>query len=80
MSELKVTQKMKVEQIHEQNPKQFLNPFQTPKIAPQGPKKVKNDPKSKSTSNVRIERNIENEICSTALVDHEIVFEPFPYR
>ena len=27
---------------------------------------------------VRIRRNIENESCSTTLVDNEIVYEPFP--
>ena len=32
---------MKVVQLHEQNPKQFLNPSQTPKIAHQDPEKSK---------------------------------------
>ena len=32
---------MKVTQLHEQNPKQFLNPTPTPKLAHQGPKKSK---------------------------------------
>ena len=36
-----------------------------PKNSPLGPKKVKNDPKIKSKSKVRIERNIENESYST---------------
>ena len=65
MSEFKVTQKMKVVQLHEQTPKQFLNPSTAPKIARQGPKKVKNNPKFKAKSNVRIETNKENESCST---------------
>ena len=41
MRELKETKKMKVTQLHEQNPKQFLNPTPTPKLAHQGPKKSK---------------------------------------
>ena len=36
-----------------------------PQNSPLGPQKVKNDPKIKSKSNVRIEGNIENESCST---------------
>ena len=47
----------------------------TPKIAHQGPKKVKNDPKIKSKWNVRIERNIENKICWTTWVDPKTVVE-----
>ena len=42
------------------------------------PQKVKNDPKIKSKSNVRIERNIENESCSTTWVELRTFFEPFP--
>ena len=61
MSEFKETQKMKVVQLHEQIPKQCLDPSQNPKNSPLGPKKVKNDPKIESKSNVRIERNKENE-------------------
>ena len=45
MSEFKVTQKIKVVQVHEQNPKHFLNPNPTPKMAHQGPKKSKLTPK-----------------------------------
>ena len=44
------------------------NSFRTlpqPKNSLLGPQKVKNDPKIKSKSNVRIEGNIENESCST---------------
>ena len=36
---------MKVIQLHEQNPKQFLNPYLPPKVARQGPKKSKMTPK-----------------------------------
>ena len=39
MSELKIAQKMKVVQLHEQTPKQFVNPSPTPKIVGWGPKK-----------------------------------------
>ena len=54
------------------------NSFQ---ILPQTPKKPirdqksKNDPKIKSKSKVRIERNRENESCSTTWVDLKTVFE-----
>ena len=51
---------MKVVQLHEQTPKQCLNSSPTPKNSPLGPQKVKNDPKIKSKSNLRIEGNIEN--------------------
>ena len=36
---------MKIEQIYEQTPKQFLDPTQTTKTAHQGPKKSKVTPK-----------------------------------
>ena len=36
---------MKVVQLHEETPKQFLNPTPTPKIAHLGPKKSKMTPK-----------------------------------
>ena len=61
MSELKVSSKMKVVQLHEETPKQLLNPTLTPKNSPLGPQKAK----IKSKSNVRIEGNTENESCST---------------
>ena len=51
---------MKVVQLHEYTPRQFLKPFPNPKNSPLGPPKVKNYPKIKSKSNVRIEGNIEN--------------------
>ena len=44
-SKLKETKKMKVVQLHEQIPKQFMNPSTAPKIARQGPKKSKMTPK-----------------------------------
>ena len=43
--------------------KTFFNPSPTSKIAYYGPKSRKNYTKIKSKSNVRIERNKENEIC-----------------
>ena len=60
MSELKETQKMKIVPLHKQTPKQFSKPTPTPKLAHQGPKKAKNDPKIKSKSNVGIEGSIRN--------------------
>ena len=65
MSELKETKKMKVVQLHKQTQKQLSNLTPTPKDSPLGHKKVKNDPKIKSKVNARIERNKENESCST---------------
>ena len=56
---------MKVFQLDEQTQKQLSNPTPTPQKSPLGLQKVKNDPKIKSNSKVRIERNIENESCST---------------
>ena len=38
------------------------------------PQKVRNEPKIKSNSKVRIEGSIENESCSTILVDHKTIF------
>ena len=43
-----------------------------------GPQKVKKEPKIRSNSKVRIERNIENESCSTTWVHPNTLFEPFP--
>ena len=69
---------MKVVQLHEYTQKQFFEPYPNPKNRP--PQKVKNGPKIKSKPSVRIEGNIENESCSSTLVDPETVFKPFPYR
>ena len=63
-SELKELQKIKVAQLNEQKPTIF-EPYSGPKNIPLGRQKVKNDPKIKSKSNVRIEGNIENESCLT---------------
>ena len=46
-------------------PETVVKPYLNPKNSPLGPQKFKNDPKTKSKSKVRIERNIENESCST---------------
>ena len=56
-SELKEVLKIKVVHLYEL----------TQKNRPLGPQKVKNDPKIKSKSKVRIEGTIENKSCSTAL-------------
>ena len=66
MSELEETKKMKVVQLHNETSEQFFYPYSNPKSSPFGPQKVKNDPKIESKSNVRIERNSENESCSTS--------------
>ena len=42
-----------------------------------GPLQSKNDPKIKWKSNVRIERNKENESCSTTWVDLKTVVVPY---
>ena len=49
-----------------------------PKNSLLGPQKVKNDPKIKSKSNVKIDDNIENESCATTWVDPKKPFEHFP--
>ena len=56
MSEFRETYKMKVIQLPEWNPKQFLRPTLNSKIAQWGPKNL-NNLKIKSKSNVRIEGN-----------------------
>ena len=48
-------------------------PDPTPTIRPLGPKKVKNDPKIKSKSKVRIDENIENKSSSTTWVNPKTV-------
>ena len=55
-----------------------MDPFPTPKNSPLGPQKVKNGLKNESKSNVIIERNKDNESCSTTWVDHKLVVEPYP--
>ena len=47
------------------SPQTVFRPFSNSKNSPLGPQKVKNDPKIESKSNVKIERNKENESCST---------------
>ena len=56
---------MKVVQLHEYTPELFRTLPKLPPIKPLGPRKLKNEYKIKSKSNVRIEGNIENESCST---------------
>ena len=62
MSELKETKKMKVVQPHNSDPKTIVKSYSNPKKSPLGPQKVKNDPKIKSKSSVRIEANIEMKV------------------
>ena len=47
------------------DPKTVFEPYPKPKNSPLGPQKVKNNPKIKYKSNVRIKGYIENESCST---------------
>ena len=46
-------------------PKTVFEPYPDFKNSSVGPQKVQNDPKIKSKSNFRFERNMENESCST---------------
>ena len=73
------------------DPKTVLKLYLNPKNSSVGPKKIKNDsknsllglqkvkncPKIKSNSKVRIEEIIENKSCLTTLVDSKTVFEPY---
>ena len=54
-----------------------FEPYPNSKNSPLEPKRVKNDPKYKSKSNVRIKENIGNESCSTRWVDPKTVVEPY---
>ena len=58
-------------------PQNFFEPFPNPKNSPLGPQKVKNDPKTKSESNVRIEKKKEDESCSIKWVDPKTFLEPY---
>ena len=55
------------------DPKTIFEPHMEHKSSPLGPQKVKNNHKSKSKSNVRIQGIIENE---TTWVDPKTAFEP----
>ena len=63
ISELSETLKMKV--VHMSRPQNSNRTLPKPKNSSLGPQKVKNDAKIEQKSNVRIERNEENESCST---------------
>ena len=52
--------------------------FPNPENTPLRSQKVKNDTKIKSKSNVRFERNIENERCLSTWVETKTVVEPYP--
>ena len=56
----------------------MFGPLPNPENSPLGPQKVKNSPKNKSNSKVRIEGRIENESCSTILVEPKIVIKLKP--
>ena len=59
-------------------PQMVFEPYPNPKNSPLGPQKLKNDPKIKSKTNVRIEGNIENESCSTTWVNPKTIFKSYP--
>ena len=58
-------------------PQNIDKPYSNPKYRPLGPQEVKNNPKIKSKSNIRIEGNIENESCLPTWVDPKTVIEPY---
>ena len=60
-------------------PQYSFKHFPNHKNSPFGLQKLKIGTKIKSKSNVRIERNIENESCSTTWVDPKTVVEPCPH-
>ena len=67
---------MKVVQLQEYTPKTDIEPYSDSQTSPLGPQKDKNDPKIKSSLNVRIQGIIEIESCPSKWVDPETVFEP----
>ena len=75
MSELKEAKKKKVVATLKMT---FFCPKKQKKNIPVGPQTVKNNPKIKSKSDVRIEGNKENKSCSTTRVDPKTFAEPYP--
>ena len=59
-----------------EDPNTIFQPFPNPKNSPLRPQKVKNHPKIKSKSNIRIDGNMQNESCSTTWLDPKTVVEP----
>ena len=55
-----------------------LEHYTDPNNNPLGHQKVKNDPRIKSKSKVRIEENIENKRCSTTRIEPKTGFKPYP--
>ena len=60
------------------DPKTVLEPYPNAKNSPLGSQKVKNYPKIKLNSKVRIEGIVENKSCSTTRIDGKTDFEPYP--
>ena len=60
---------MKGVQLHDWTPKKVFEPHIEPRNSPLGPQKVKNNPKIKSKSNIRIEENKKNKSYCTIRVD-----------
>ena len=70
MSEFKESQKMKVVQVNEWTPKQFLNPILSPKIAHQEPKKSK--------TNQKLSQNQLPELKKTKKIKDVALYEQAP--
>ena len=58
-------------------PQNSFNPTPTPKNSPLGPQNIKNDPKIRSKSEVRIKRTIENKSWSPKWVNLKTVAKPY---
>ena len=61
-------------------PQNIFESYPNPKNSQLVAQKVKNDPKIRSKSNVRIEGNTKNESCLTTRLDSTTVFKPYPNR
>ena len=76
MSELKETQEMKIVQLYELIPKQFMNPTPTAKIAHYGPKKSKMTPKLSQNQKVKLKKKTQKIKIQEQAQKH--FFEPYP--
>ena len=64
--------------IYLRRPQNSFEPHPDPKNRPLGSQKIKNNPKIKSESNVRIEGTKGNKSFSATWVDPKTVYEPNP--
>ena len=58
-------------------PEKVFQSYTDPKNSPEGPQKVKMDPKIMSKSKVRIEGTLKNKSFSTTWIDPKAVFETY---